>query len=170
MVEYVPYNDGKHRAQFLELNMEYMYWGIDQFLENYGSTPIPRDSVREFVENSLPKFIDMKPQEGIIYILEVDGAVAGMGALRKLEKGVGEIKRMYIRPEYQGRGFGKEMLDRLTDKALELGFSMLRLDTSDCFRAAKHVYQSAGFKMRGPYPGIEVSGMGPHQIFMEKEL
>ena len=68
--------------------------------------------MREFVENSLPKFIDMKPEEGIIYILEVDGAVAGMGVLRELEEGIGEIKRMYIRPEYQGRGFGKEMLDR----------------------------------------------------------
>lgn len=126
--------------------------------------------MREFVENSLPKFIDMRSEEGIIYILEVNGAVAGMGALRKIEEGVGEIKRMYIRPKYQGRGFGKGMLDRLTDKAVELGFSMLRLDTSDCFRAAKHVYLSAGFKVRGPYPGVEISGMGPHQIFMEKKL
>lgn len=38
MAEFVPYNDSKHRTQFMELNMEYMYWGIDQFLENYGST------------------------------------------------------------------------------------------------------------------------------------
>jgi heterodisulfide reductase subunit A len=43
-----------------------------------------------------------------------------MGAVKRLEDGVGEIKRMYIKPELQGRGLGKEMMARLEEKAKEL--------------------------------------------------
>ncbi|MBN1683166.1 GNAT family N-acetyltransferase [Candidatus Bathyarchaeota archaeon] len=52
----------------------------------------------------------LKPSEGILYILKVDGVTAGMGALRRLDDSVGEIKRMYVRPSYRGKGYGKKCL------------------------------------------------------------
>jgi len=66
----------------------------------------------------------LKPPGGILYMLVVEGEVAGMGALRKLSDEVGEVKRMYNRPHYRGRGLGKKMLKRLLDihgAEIELG-------------------------------------------------
>ena len=97
---------------------------LDQFRDKpareRGSAPAQRDRVRGYVEKVLPKYIEAKAPEGIIYILEIIGVMAGMGALRKLEEGVGEIKRVYVRPEHRGKGYGKEMLSRLMAKAEEI--------------------------------------------------
>ena len=68
----------------------------------------------------------------------------GMGALKKLEEKVGEIKRMYIRPEYRG-GLGRRMYGLLEDKAKEFGFNVLRLDTSRLMEAALYLYNKVGF-------------------------
>jgi len=46
----------------------------------------------------------LKPPNGIVYLLETEGTIVGMGAIKKLKDGVGEIKRIYIQPSYRGRG------------------------------------------------------------------
>jgi GNAT superfamily N-acetyltransferase len=92
-----------------------------------------------------------------------------MGTIRKLENGVGEIKRMYIKPEFQGKGLGREMMARLEAKARDFGYSTLRLDTAWFLGAAVHVYWRAGFVERGKYPGTESEG-DSNYIYMEKLL
>lgn len=171
MVEFVPYDDKIHRSQYLEMNVEYITWIRNEVYNRLGIDLFEgRPSVREYVESVLPEFIEAKPPEGIIYILEVDGKMGGMGALRRLEDGVAEIKRMYVRPEHRGHGYGREMLNKLTEAAEEFGYSTLRLDTGEFMEAALGLYRSAGFKERGPYPGTELTGGLSGQIFMEKKL
>jgi len=170
LASFIPYDDRIHRDQFFELNVEYLTYIRDAGKKHhFEQAHSMLDHPREYVESVFPEFTSIKPLEGIIYILEVDGKVAGMGALRKLEDGVGEIKRMYIRPEYQGRGYGKEMLTRLIAKACEQGYHTLRLDTANFLEAAVHIYKSAGFKERDKYPGTE-SEEGHYSIYMEKKL
>ena len=92
-----------------------------------------------------------------------------MGALRKLRGGIGEIKRMYIKPEYQGRGLGKEMLQRLLSKGEESGFSVFYLETGAFMATAQHLYRSMGFHYREEYPETEVPPQLRHVwLFMEK--
>jgi putative acetyltransferase len=100
--------------------------------------------------------------------MEMDKAV-GMGALRKLEEGIGEVKRMFIQPGHRGKGYGKLMMDGLIDKARELGYHTLRLDTANYLAAAIHIYRSVGFRERDKYPGTESEGTS-HTIYMEKSL
>jgi GNAT superfamily N-acetyltransferase len=96
-----------------------------------------------------------------------------MGALRKLEDNVGEIKWMYVCPEYRGYGYGKQILFYLEDKAREFGYSVLRLDTGALNYPARGLYESYGYNLRDRYAGSESSeeaGKLLHIIFMEKKL
>jgi len=95
MAEFVPYDDKKHRNQFLDFNVEYLTWIRDELLNKYGRHLFPDDvTVQDYVEKMLPKFTNARPPEGAVYILEVDGKMAGIGALRKLEERVAEVKRV----------------------------------------------------------------------------
>jgi ribosomal protein S18 acetylase RimI-like enzyme len=180
MVEahFVPYDEKRHRDQFLQMNIEAVIWEVNEVSRIYGINTIPpgenvAHAVRDYIEEQLLKYAAIKPPKGIIYILEVDGEAMGMGALRKQEDGVGEIKRMYNRPKVRGRGFGQEMLKRLEKKAKEFGYSTLRLDTRADSAAALHIYRKAGFKERGAFPveapdvWTETEGI---KVYMEKKL
>ncbi len=167
MVEFVPYDD-KYKKQFFELNIEYLNHIRNEAIKALGKTSLPED-FRPYVEKVFPTFTSIKSSEGIIYLLLSDDRVIGMGAVRRLEDGVGEIKRMYIKPEFQGRGLGKEMMDRLEAKARELRYSTLRLDTAWFLEAAVHVYRRAGFMERGRYPGTESEG-DSNYLYFEKKL
>jgi GNAT superfamily N-acetyltransferase len=124
---------------------------------------------KDFTEGSiLSLWRASKQLEGDVLIMDADNAV-GMGALRRLEDEVGEVKRMFIQPDFQGKGYGKLMMVRLMDKARELGYRTLRLDTGRMLEAAVHVYKSVGFREIAKYPGTESHG-GPGYIYMEKSL
>jgi len=146
VANFLPYDDPVHRAQFFKLNVEYSSWVFDKYFErhNIDIVSILGKSVQEFVETVIDNFTNIRSSDGITYVLEIDGKVEGMGALIKLEEGVGEIKRMYIRPKHQGKGYGKEMLNRLITKAKELGYSTLRLETADFSTTAHQMLLSHG--------------------------
>jgi ribosomal protein S18 acetylase RimI-like enzyme len=168
MVEFVPYDDSKYQKQFFDLNVEYLNFIRSAAIKALGTTSLPED-FRQYVERVFPTFTAIKASEGIIYLLVSEDRVVGMGAVRKLEDGAGEIKRMYIKPELQGKGLGKEMMGRLEEKARELGYSTLRLDTAWFLEAAVHVYRRAGFVEREKYSGTESEG-DSNYIYMEKML
>ncbi len=114
----------------------------------------------------------INPPDGIIYILEADGHAVGMGALKKLDDKVGEIKRMYIRPDYRG-GLGRRLYGLLEDKAKEFGFIVLRLDTSRLMEAALYLYNKVGYNEIEGYSGGEWAEDHPlakYAVFMEKKL
>jgi GNAT superfamily N-acetyltransferase len=173
LVKFVPYDEKTHRGQFFELNVEFLTWYSKEMLErsSVNAEEMVGKTISEYVESFLDDFVKIHPPEGIIYVLEVEDKIVGMGAVKKLEKGVGEIKRMYIRPEYRGRGFGKELLKKLIDKAKEFGFSTVRLESAKFMPTAHHIYRSVGFKERDSYSGGETPEWAlPHCIFMEKML
>ncbi len=172
-VSYVPYDDEIHRNQFFELNLEYLT-GINELSSaQHGIEVNPGGTVLEYVESMFPSFAAIKPPDGIVCILEVEGKPEGMGVLKKLEDVVGEIKRMYVRPGNRGNGYGKGILNWLEERAREFGFSTLRLDTAEFAEAAVHIYRKAGFKEIQRYSGgewDERSDVEAIQVFMEKDL
>ena len=170
-VVFVPYEEKRHRDHFYQLTLEYMNWINDTVNNRTGSNVFT--DVESYVESVFPKFTALKPPEGIVVILEVDGKPAGMGALRKLEDDVGEIKRMYVRSEYRGKGYGKQILLYLEDKAREFGYTTVRLDTGALNYPARGLYEKYGFELRDRYNGSETSieqGKLLNIIFMEKRL
>lgn len=85
-----------------------------------------------------------------LFVARDNGAALGMGALRRHDGGIGEVKRMYVKPEAQGRGVGGAILDRIEQLARSESFTTLVLETGSNFDAAKRVYERSGFAPCGP--------------------
>lgn len=104
---------------------------------------------------------------GAFLLARVDGRVAGCGAVRLIEDGRAEIKRMYVRPQFQGQGVGRAILSRLEQEARRLGAHGLVLEMGDQQPAAGALYESAGFR-QVPCWGEYLAT--PNSICLGKEL
>jgi GNAT superfamily N-acetyltransferase len=87
-----------------------------------------------------------------------DGRLVAMGGLRHITDTVAELKRMRVHPAFQRRGFARLILARLEQRARELGYRELRLDTTVMQTAAQRLYASEGYREagRGQLAGVEV--------------
>jgi len=94
---------------------------------------------------------DLREPNGV-YLIGRRGqdAVAG-GGVRRLGPGLGEIKRMYVRPEIRGRGVAALLLGALEEWAGRLGYSTVRLDTGPLQPHALALYEQAGYRRIGAY-------------------
>ena len=173
MIEFVPFDLEVHRDEFIQMNIEYLTRNLDELDENFkiNSRAMVGSTAQEMAQGILGAYKDLKPPEGIFYILLVEGNVAGMGAIKKLSDKVGELKSMYIRSQYRGKGYGKKMVAKLLETGGEFGWSAFRLDTSKFMVAAQHIYRLAGFVECDKYPGSDVSAQWePYWMWMEKTL
>ena len=76
----------------------------------------------DFTMNNLDKFAE---PDGRLLLVEVDGEIAGTISLRKIRRDCGEIKRMYIKPEFRGKKLGNLMIEKVISISEENGFSKL---------------------------------------------
>jgi GNAT superfamily N-acetyltransferase len=106
--------------------------------------------------------------EGVaFFVLRVDGAPAGCGGVKIYEEGYGEIKRMFVRPQFRGAGLSKIMLAYLEGYTREQGLGLLRLETGIHQREAIALYERMGFVQIGPFgPYLP----DPNSRFFEKSL
>ena len=86
---------------------------------------------------------------GEFLIGECDSQMMAMGALKRTSAERAEIKRMRVAGEYQGRGYGQQILDALEARARTLGYQTLRLDTSILQIPAQKLYEKNGFHKVG---------------------
>lgn len=84
--------------------------------------------------------------KGEFFVAVINDQIVGIGALKKVNNKIAEIKRMRVEQKFQGQKIGGQILDSLIRKARELGYKKLILDTSINMRAAQNLYQSRGFK------------------------
>jgi N-acetylglutamate synthase-like GNAT family acetyltransferase len=160
-----------HRSQVIDLNMEYMNWVLRESAALRDLVATSAVSVREHVTSIIEKLCSDVPPHGIYYLLELEGAIIGMGALHQIREKTGEIKRMYIRPAYRGKGFGKALLQQLLQKAKEFGYHSIYLDSARFMTAAHHLYRSFGFIECKEYPETEVPPqLRSHWLYMKKTL
>lgn len=80
------------------------------------------------------------------FLTRYDGAPAGCGGLKLFGAEFGEIKRMYVRPQFRRMGLGKLMLNHLIGYAREQGIRLLRLETGILQIEAIGLYESMGFE------------------------
>ena len=110
---------------------------------------------------------DYAPPEGRLLLAIFDGQTAGCVALHKIENHVCEMKRLYVRPQFRGKGLGKALAERIIHEAREIGYKKLRLDTVEpVMRAAVAMYRQLGFQEIEPYRANPIEGA----LYMELQL
>ena len=105
------------------------------------------------------------PRGCILLAMEQKEAV-GCVALRSLSDGVCEMKRLYIRLAYHGRGTGRALAIAILERAKQLGYQKIRLDTVPTMKAAIAMYRSLGFYEIKPYRENPILGA----LYFEKHL
>ncbi len=103
---------------------------------------------------------------GCLLLAIYDGKPSGCVAARKFDGDICEMKRLYVRPEFQGLGVGKHLAEEVIAAAKGLGYAKMRLDTMPKMAAAQKLYLSLGFKEIAPYR----FNPEPGAVFMELDL
>ena len=100
---------------------------------------------------------------------EENGELLGVGALKLLEPGHGEIKSMRTAPSAVGQGIGGAILAHLVATGRQMGLTRLSLETgnSALFAAANRLYQRDGFAACGPFGGYPNT---PFTLFYSRAL
>jgi GNAT superfamily N-acetyltransferase len=107
------------------------------------------------------------PPEGRLLLAEREGQLAACVALHKLEAGICEMKRLYLRPQFRGHGLGRMLAERIIAEARQIGYRRMRLDTVEpVMKDAVAMYRKLGFKPIAPYCANPMAGA----IYMELEL
>lgn len=101
------------------------------------------------------------------FLIHKDGAPAGCGGVKLVGTEYGEVKRMYVRPQFRGLGLARQMLDHLADYAKNQGIYVLRLETGIHQHDAIRLYEGMGFQQIPPFGEYKED---PLSRFYEKHI
>ena len=166
-----PAELARDRAALLQLNTEYMSWVMGQLHQHLGVST--EQALGMPLADYVAKHLDeiCQPPGGRFYLAYLGGELAGMGGLRALTPGLGDLKRIYLRPASRGQGLGEALVKQLIGDARSLGLQQLCLDSAPFMAAAHRLYRAQGFRDAGPYPGAEVpEHLHPGWCFMTLDL
>ena len=156
MLELKNVTDGENLSRTKELFLEYQkYLGIDLCFQNF-------DKELE----SLPG--DYAPPGGGLLLVWYDSKVAGCVALRQIDLEVCEMKRMYVKPGFRGKGIGRKLALAIIEEALKIGYKKMKLDTLPVMKEAIALYRSLGFKETEAYCYNPVEGAMYMELVLEK--
>jgi GNAT superfamily N-acetyltransferase len=105
------------------------------------------------------------PQAAFFLAVTQDGEPVGTAAVRPLTADTCELKRMFVRGAYRGRGLGRLLVDAALEFARRAGYRRMKLDSRPDLTAALALYRRSGFRPCADYNGNERAG-----VFLEKEL
>jgi len=99
------------------------------------------------------------PRSGRLLLAEYEGQLAGCVALHKLAADICEMKRLYLRQQFRGKGLGRALADRIMAEARTIGYRRMRLDTVEpVMKDAVAMYRRLGFREIAPYCNNPIVG------------
>jgi GNAT superfamily N-acetyltransferase len=154
-------------AQVRDLFWEYLQWANAKVNETYGVS----FEIRAMLDEDMHKLGIFMPPAGRLLLSDAMGEPSGLACLRENSEGIGEIKRMYVRPAYRRQGVGRALLIQLLNEASAAGYRCIRLDSAGFMSDAHRLYRSLGFQEITAYPGSEIpEEFQKNWIFMEKVI
>jgi putative acetyltransferase len=142
---------------------EYRQWIADHRDPSATGISVGLDSIDQQIAK-LPG--EYGPPHGEVILAFMKEEPVACDALRELEPKLGEVKRIYIRADHRGVEFGLRLTGAILNRARELGYERVRVDTLSTMTAAKQFYKELGFK---PIPAYW-SHPAPGALFFECEL
>lgn len=110
---------------------------------------------------------DYAPPEGRLILASSNGNPAGCVALHQIDRDICEMKRLYVRPDFRGKGLGRELAKRVIAEARQIGYKYLRLDTVEpVMKTAVAMYRQFGFREIPSYRQNPIDGA----LYMELQL
>jgi GNAT superfamily N-acetyltransferase len=110
---------------------------------------------------------DYAPPKGRLLLAEYESQLAGCIALHQLDPAICEMKRLYLRPQFRGKGLGRFLAERIVAEARQIGYRRMRLDTVEpVMKDAVAMYRKLGFKEIAPYCSNPITGA----LYMELDL
>lgn len=106
--------------------------------------------------------------DGALLVAYVDGQAAGCIALRKIDEGICEMKRLYVQDAYRGIRIGISLIEIIIEKAMHLHYDYMRLDTLPTMTKAQELYRSFGFYEIEPYVFNPIEGTRFMEIALKK--
>jgi ribosomal protein S18 acetylase RimI-like enzyme len=129
----------KHIVLVHNLFLEYAdYLGIDLEFQDFKNEL-----------NNLPG--EYSQPRGCLLLAFFNSELAGCVALRKIDKVTCEMKRLYVRQAFRGKGIAKALSKKVIESARKIGYKYLRLDTLPSMKEAINLYLSLGFKEIAAY-------------------
>ena len=120
---------------------------FEEYWNSFGFTPCFQGFSEELA--ALPgKYATPR---GRLALSLLDGLAAACGAFRPIDQERCEIKRVYVRPEFRGRGIGRRLLTWLIAEARAERYCEMLADTMPVMREALEMYDRTGFERTGPY-------------------
>ncbi len=99
------------------------------------------------------------PPSGRLLLANHRDQTAGCVALRQLDNQICEMKRLYVRPDYRGKGIGRMLVDCIIAEARSIGYERMRLDTIESsMQDAIVLYRRRGFSEIAPYRSNPIAG------------
>jgi ribosomal protein S18 acetylase RimI-like enzyme len=98
------------------------------------------------------------PPQGCLLLAQFKDAIVGCVGLRDLGESRCEMKRMYVQPNYRGKGLGRVLAKAIISEARGIGYKHMRLDTIPSMKAAFSLYLSLGFREIEPYRFNPIEG------------
>ncbi len=150
-----------------DLFWEYLQWANSNVNKEFG---VDFD-IETILEQDMLELEKFYPPYGRLLLADHENKVAGLACMRRIREDIGEVKRMYVYPEFRGEGIGKELLKVLLDEARKIGYPRVRLDSARFMKEAHSLYRSMGFHDIDPYPESEIpEEFQLNWIFMEIEV
>lgn len=112
--------------------------------------------------------VDKLVSEAVVFfVTHCDGRLAGCGGIKIFPDDYGEVKRMWVRPQFRGLGLGKAMLNYLAEYARSHQLNLLRLETGIYEIEAIGLYERFGFQRRTPFGEYKED---PLSVYFEKTI
>lgn len=156
-----------HRHHLRDLWWEYLCWANSMNIKEFG---VDLD-IEAMLQKDMVGLDRFSPPNGCLLLAQHKAEIAGCACMEKIAEDTGGIKRMFVRPAFRRQGIGRALLKSVIDKAREIGYSRVRLDSARYMKEAQTLYHSVGFKDIEPFAESEIpQEFHIHWVFMEITL